>query len=167
MTRTVKAVLGIAALGGVVVAGLMGYALYRGPRMKVQQHVRAYQAEMPLPPAGSVATGPSGYVSAEVTAAAGAAAEGTPENIARGKAYYGQYCLFCHGDGGKGDGPVGQGYVPAAPADLTAPKTAGLSPAALHRAMLTGTGHAPVLERVVRPQYRKYLAAYVWSLGKR
>ena len=39
------------------------------------------------------------------------------ESIERGKAKYTVYCATCHGDGGKGDGIVGQKYV--APTDLT------------------------------------------------
>ncbi len=41
----------------------------------------------------------------------------TPESIARGKVMYGIYCSTCHGASGKGEGLVGQKYVP--PTDLT------------------------------------------------
>ena len=39
----------------------------------------------------------------------------------RGRVYYNYYCVFCHGDNGQGDGPVGYSYMPA-PTDLHAPK---------------------------------------------
>ncbi|GJL54968.1 MAG: hypothetical protein NPIRA02_21000 [Nitrospirales bacterium] len=41
---------------------------------------------------------------------------GSPE---KGKAIYNTYCLNCHGQTGKGDGPIGQALIPPA-ADLTA-----------------------------------------------
>lgn len=41
----------------------------------------------------------------------------TKESIARGLERYKIFCATCHGDGGKGDGPVGLKYV--APTDLT------------------------------------------------
>lgn len=40
-----------------------------------------------------------------------------PEEVS-GKELFGQYCATCHGDGGKGDGPVA-GDLPKPPADLT------------------------------------------------
>lgn len=43
--------------------------------------------------------------------------EPTAQSIERGKARYAIYCATCHGDAGKGDGPVGQKYV--APTDLS------------------------------------------------
>lgn len=42
------------------------------------------------------------------------------DSLARGEALYETHCLTCHGDGGGGDGPVGEKYVPP-PADLTLP----------------------------------------------
>lgn len=41
----------------------------------------------------------------------------TAESVARGKVMYGIYCATCHGNTGKGEGLVGQKYVP--PTDLT------------------------------------------------
>src|SRR6185295_9059741 len=48
--------------------------------------------------------------------------EFTPEFVARGKAVFKKACAGCHGDGGKGDGPVpGKYNLTLAPADLTRP----------------------------------------------
>jgi len=160
MKKITKVILGIGALGGAALAGLFGYVLYDGPTMKSQPHLRTYQWVMALPPAGSVPVGNSPYVAAGVTAA-----QSPPSRAGgaeRGAVYYGYYCLSCLGQTGRGDGPVGQSYYPV-PADLARLR---LPPSALHRAMLTGTGHAPVLERVVRPEYRWDLVAYLQTLKK-
>jgi mono/diheme cytochrome c family protein len=160
MKKITKVILGIGVLGGAAMAGLFGYVLYDGPRMKSQPHLRAYQWVMALPPAGAVPVGESPYAAAGLTATrlppAGSG------SVKRGAVYYSYYCLSCHGETGRGDGPVGQSYYPV-PTDLAVLR---LPPSALHRAMLTGTGHAPVLERVVRPEYRWDLVAYLQTLKK-
>lgn len=40
------------------------------------------------------------------------------QSIARGKQFYTVFCVPCHGDSGKGDGPVGKKF-PVPPMDLT------------------------------------------------
>lgn len=42
----------------------------------------------------------------------------TSGSLAKGKFFYQTYCLVCHGQGGRGDGPVGKKFVPP-PMDLT------------------------------------------------
>jgi mono/diheme cytochrome c family protein len=44
----------------------------------------------------------------------------TPESLKTGEGLYAGYCLLCHGEGGKGDGPWVE-QLPAPPADLTRP----------------------------------------------
>ena len=160
MNRLTKAIIGIGALGGVTLVSLFGYALYQGPRMKVQSHLRTYQWAMPLPPPGTVPVGAPTIIPAPATAgAAHVPGKGAAE---RGAVYYSYYCLACHGVDGRGGGPVGNSYYPV-PTDLTKLQ---MAPASLHVAMLTGVGHAPVLERVVRPEYRWDLVAYLQTLKK-
>jgi mono/diheme cytochrome c family protein len=36
----------------------------------------------------------------------------SPESIARGRQMYEVHCLICHGEQGRGDGPVGRKFVP-------------------------------------------------------
>ncbi len=36
----------------------------------------------------------------------------SPESLARGRDMYELHCLVCHGEQGRGDGPVGQKFVP-------------------------------------------------------
>lgn len=183
----------LAAAGAV---SFMGYVLYEGPRMRMQPNVRAYQAEVPPMPGGTVPVGPPeaappGNSTAGVTPANGTAGvppalsdvapncktptaeaatamanpvPATGESVARGKVYYQNYCVFCHGDAGDGNGPVGQSYVPK-PSDLRTPKISGYSDGQMLRAMLVGVGHEPVLEKVVPEEHRWPLVDYVRTLG--
>jgi mono/diheme cytochrome c family protein len=136
------------------------------PRMYDQAHIRTGRSAMPPTPEGSVPmTNP--VTTMPTTAEAGAMMKGlasSQENVSRGKVYYGYYCVACHGDAGDGRGPVGGSYIPT-PADLRSPRVQAKTNGELYRAMLTGEGHAPVLERVVPPEHRGYLVLYVRSLG--
>jgi hypothetical protein len=154
MNRMMKALLGIGALGGAALAGVFGYALYQGPRMKEQPHLRTYQWQMALPPPEAVPVDPAGTA----VSGSGGVGKGAAD---RGAVYYTYYCLSCHGKDGRGHGPVGESYD-VVPRDLT---KLDLAPAALQTAMLTGPGHSPVLERVVRPEYRRDLVAYLQRLS--
>ncbi|MBJ6798577.1 c-type cytochrome [Geomonas propionica] len=147
-------------------AVLFGYILVRGPRMTVQHHVREFQMVLPTPAPGTVAVAPA---TSRAPGAADAAAlanpvPATPATLAQGAAYYGYYCAFCHGVTGAGDGPVGNSYVPR-PADLRLRRIAAYRDGQLLRAMLTGVGHEPVLERVVPPRHRWPLVHYLRSLS--
>jgi mono/diheme cytochrome c family protein len=148
-----------------LVAALFGFVLYEGPRMKVQHNIRDFQMSLPNIPAGTQPVHPPDRLSS----AAQAAQIKNPlpanaGNLARAQVYYTYYCVFCHGDQGAGDGPVGQSYIPR-PADLRVGKIAASRDGDLLRAMLTGTGHEPVLERVVMPEHRWYLVLFVRSLA--
>ncbi|QWV93449.1 cytochrome C [Geomonas oryzisoli] len=147
-------------------AVLFGYILYRGPRMTVQHHVREFQMVLPAPAPGSVSVAPTGNRTPAQAEAAGLAnpVPATPAVVAQGAAYFGYYCVFCHGASGAGDGPVGNSYLPR-PADLRLPRIAGYRDGELLRAMLTGIGHEPVLERVVPPPHRWPLVHYLRSLS--
>lgn len=142
------------------------YVLYEGPRMTVQHHIREFQMTMPAPVAGTVPVIPG----ERLPSAAEAASMRNPllktrQALASARIYYSYYCIFCHGDGGAGDGPVGNSYVPA-PADLRSARVAALRDADLLRASLTGPGHEPVLERVVPPEHRWYLVLFIRSLAQ-
>jgi mono/diheme cytochrome c family protein len=155
----------VAAIGiGVVIFFTI---MFIGPRMRVQQHIRTFQKSMPLPPEGIVPVEPDRYA---VPPQAQAASLKNPlqdnqANRDRGRTYYTYYCIFCHGENGQGDGPVGYSYMPS-PTDLHAPKVLKMSDGELLRAMLLGVGHEPVLSRVVFPEHRWYLVGYVRTLGK-
>ncbi len=143
------------------------YLMMAGPRMYEQTHIREFQAAMPPAPAGSVPLEdwPPALASSAEAAHQNSPLELKAASAARGQAYYGYYCAFCHGDSGAGDGPVGDSFMPR-PADLRAAKIASYSDGQLLRASLLGTGHDPVLERVVRAQQRWYLVAYLRQLQR-
>jgi mono/diheme cytochrome c family protein len=161
MKKILVLLAGIPVLIFVVV---FGYLLYKGPRMTVQHHIREYQMIMPSRVAGTVAVAPAERLpSAAKATGLRNPLSPTLVNTGRGGVYYQYYCVFCHGDNGAGDGPVGQSYIPRVP-DLRTQKVATLSDGELLRSMLTGIGHEPVLERVVPPEYRWYLVQFVRSL---
>jgi mono/diheme cytochrome c family protein len=159
------------------------YLMFSGPRMRVQPKLLPYQAPMPPVPEGTVpvAGRVAGIPSASSGQALAARVEGVPpsnrgpealdtrgqdvRDTEAGRVYYGYYCAFCHGETGRGDGPVGVSYVPV-PTDLTLPQVAALSDSALQEAMLTGVGHEPVLDRVVEARARRYIIHYVRTLSR-
>jgi mono/diheme cytochrome c family protein len=142
-----------------IIAVLGLYLMFSGPRMRVQPSIKSYQAQMPAPPANAVpfdkeASLPQGSNPLTLN----------QENTKIGKVAYSYYCSFCHGDEGLGNGPVGKSYIPR-PANLQTSEIQKLSDIELYKAMLTGTGHEPVLAKIIDEQYRWYLVLYVRYLG--
>ncbi len=157
------------AAAAILVIGLVLYfiMMFTGPHMVVQQHIRSYQLRMPLPPDGTVTVEQDRFAVPDEREAAGMKnpVSDSQASRERGKIYYSYYCVFCHGENGQGDGPVGYSYMPA-PTDLHDPKVLKESDGGLMRKMLTGTGHEPVLARVVPPEHRWHLVNYLRALGK-
>lgn len=152
----------------VVIGGLtIIYLLFTGPRMFAQPNIRQFQASMPVTPANTIPVKnvfeplPSKEQAQKLTNPL----ETNETNIAKGKVYYEYYCAFCHGEKGDGFGPVGYSYIPV-PADLRSPKVKAMSDGDLLYSMLTGTGHAPMLQRIIPSEYRWYLVLYVKQFEK-
>jgi mono/diheme cytochrome c family protein len=89
-----------------------------------------------------------------------------PESVKKGEALWVIYCTPCHGDAGKGDGPVTTKFVPAV--DLTNPD--------LHKARTDGwwqhqlsVGGAlmPAYAEALSPDERWHLVNYVRTLAKK
>ncbi len=159
--KHIKILGAIAILVAVLGAISVGYLLFVGPRMRTQPNIRSFQARMPLTPPGVVPVRdpvPRLPSLLEVKNLKNPL-KPTKENIARGKVYYTYYCSFCHGDTGRGDGPVGQSYTPK-PTDLNSPEIKSYSDGRLLHAILAGPGHEPVLHRVILPDHRWYLVLY-------
>jgi mono/diheme cytochrome c family protein len=162
--RKAKIALGLVAVVVAGVLALVSWLVFSGPRMDVQPSIGTYEAIMPVMPAGSVpVTQVPGAPSEEVAATLTNPVAATPGNIKRGRVYYSYYCAFCHGDAGDGAAPVGRSYMPA-PTDLQSDKVQGYSDGEMLRKMLTGTGHEPVLERVVPPEHRWYIVLFVKNI---
>jgi mono/diheme cytochrome c family protein len=153
--RTVVPLLVILAVAGYVL-----YLMFSGPRMRVEPKILPYQALMPAVPAGVV---PVVWTQKPDLESVRNPVADTEAARRVGQAYYRDYCAFCHGQAGHGDGPVGRSYVPT-PTDLTAPAVQGLADGALYRGMLTGIGHTPVLDYVVDPNAPWYIIHYMRSL---
>ena len=157
------------------VAGFVLYVMFSGPRMRVQPKLLPYQALLPAMPQGTVPVLAFGAQKGTLNAtnriwepnlpAARNPLDATERTHRIGQAYYSNYCAFCHGKAGRGDGPVGQSYVPV-PTDLTSPAVQGLSDGDLYKGMLTGVGHEPVLGYVVDPNAPWYIVSYLRSLRR-
>jgi mono/diheme cytochrome c family protein len=160
-----KIAAGIILLVGAVIAVVALYLMFSGPRMRVQPKILPYQALLPAMPEGivPVVVKPALVPPAEAVGQLRNPLPDTALTRETGQVYYGYYCAFCHGRTGHGDGPVGYSYTPA-PTDLTLPQVQALSNGALYRAMLTGVGHEPVLDYVMRPQATWYIVSYVRGL---
>ena len=83
---------------------------------------RPQEEPVRLPPAGSVPT--KGVEHTPKPGTPEAAGLKNPEKVTEfslltGKELYGIYCTPCHGESGKGDGPVAKKFVPT-PADISA-----------------------------------------------
>ena len=143
------------------VAGYVLYLMFSGPRMRVQPKILPYQALLPALPEGirPVAWTPTPNLDSLRNSVAD-----TEATRRIGQAYYRDYCQFCHGPAGHGDGPVGRSYVPM-PTDLTTPAVRSLSDSAFYQGMLTGVGHAPVLGYVVDPNAPWFIIRYVRTLA--
>lgn len=152
----------------IVSASVIGYLLLTGPRMRVQPNIRSFQMVTPVMSANSipvVAAIEPLPTNEEAAKMVNPLAENA-ENIAKGKIYYGYYCGFCHGEKGDGFGPVGLSYNPV-PTDLRTAKVLSQSDGNLLLSMLTGTGHSPVLQKVISTDYRWYLVLYVRQFGQK
>lgn len=104
---------------GLILSPAMASALPWSWDMYIQTNHRAQRDSAPPMPQGTVAfkANPVSLKDRAAAARLSSPAAATKESIERGQARYNIYCSTCHGEGGKGDGIVGQKYV--APTDLT------------------------------------------------
>lgn len=156
MNKPFAAVLVLCALAsGAVVYGVL---IMTGPDMRVQPALIAYDARMPRLPEDAVPAVPGLFFPSERPGAN--TSEHGQTTLARGKFVYDAYCVFCHGEKGDGEAPVGQSYAPG-PGDLRTERVRAMDDEALLRASLSGVGHDPVLWRVVPPADRPSLLLHV------
>ncbi|HET6454821.1 MAG TPA: c-type cytochrome [Armatimonadota bacterium] len=136
-----------------------------GPRMDHEPSIKAYHQEVPPMPQGTVPTTRRLQTNTlEQSKLAKNPLPSSPVNLALGEQYYGNYCAFCHGVLGRGDGPVAT-VLTAEVADLTAPAVQKLNDGQLYYRMLHGVGHDPVMDQTVLPDRRWEVVLYVRSLS--
>jgi len=88
--------------------------------MMNQPSIKPQEGKMPAAPKRSVPVGgfPTGIKDRLHAYRLANPVPASEESIARGKQFYTIFCVACHGDSGKGDGPVGKKF-PVPPMDLT------------------------------------------------
>ena len=128
---------------------------------------RPQEEPVRLPPADSVPTKGRGTVPLPGTAAAAALVN--PEKVTdftllTGKELYGIHCTPCHGESGKGDGPIAEMFVPT-PVDISAAVRGAHHPDGDLFAVLThGKNGMPAFHGDLNPRERWLVIAYMRTL---
>jgi len=86
----------------------------------------------------------------------------TAASLRRGKLVFDQYCIVCHGAGGRGDGTVVSKFVP--PPDLTLPASVQRSDGYIFAVLRQGRGLMPRYGDKVRGADRWHVVNYVRQL---
>ena len=155
-----------------VLAVLLGAALLAGCE-KLDRNMYDTPAFRPqadpvrLPPAGSVPT--KGLERTPKPGTPEAAALANPDKVddfalVAGKELYGIHCAPCHGESGKGDGPVAKKFVPT-PADVSATGHGAHHPDGDLFAVIThGRGGMPPFRSDLTAKERWLVVAYLRTL---
>jgi len=86
------------------------------------------------------------------------------EDLVRGKDLFDIFCVPCHGETGRGYGPVGKKFVPV-PADLRAGSPVmGLSDGQLFVVVSSGLGTMPAFRADLSPGERWQLVSFLRTL---
>jgi mono/diheme cytochrome c family protein len=85
----------------------------------------------------------------------------TPETLAKGKALYETYCLVCHGEQGKGDGPISS-KIPAPPS-YTSDRVIAFPPGRIFHVITLGSGKMPSYAAQLSADERWQIVSYVRS----
>ncbi|MFQ5690011.1 MAG: c-type cytochrome [Gemmatimonadota bacterium] len=135
--------------------------------MTQQPSVETFERQPAAPPDGTVPVdGRREYGLLEADTLLHSPLSGSPEDVARGKVLFGQFCTPCHGPTGTGDGPVVQRPrgIPFTPAlNLHSDRARGLSDGYIWGMMAEGRGLMPSYRRIP-PEDRWYVVAYVRAL---
>ena len=128
---------------------------------------RPQEEPVRLPPGASVPT--KGLEHTPKPGTPEAAALKNPERVTEfslltGKELYGIYCAPCHGESGKGDGPVAKKFVPT-PADISATGHGAHRPEGELFAVVThGKNGMPPFRADLAPRERWLVVAYLKAL---
>ena len=130
-----------------------------------QPSAKPQESPAPPPPAGSVPivggeTVPAPTTERGMFEAKDAAASlpnpvpASAESIARGEYFYGVNCFVCHGETGRGDGPVGQKFIDPSPVDLSEPYTQDQTDGQLFFTLTRGRVAMPFYRDALSPEER-------------
>jgi mono/diheme cytochrome c family protein len=86
----------------------------------------------------------------------------TPATVADGRALYETYCLVCHGERGKGDGPLA-GKIPP-PASYTSARVLSFPPGRLFHVVTFGSGRMPSYAAQLSESERWKVVSYVHTV---
>lgn len=86
----------------------------------------------------------------------------TDEVISQGKVLYGRYCVHCHGEGGKGDGPVGVVYKGVPSYSALADRTEG----SIYHTIVYGKNRMGAHGSQIQVMDRWKIVRYVQTLQK-
>ena len=157
------------SLKGLAIAGglaAMGYLLTGCDyaRMKDQESVRTYEAEMPGTVEGTIPIdGGIILLKSENPLKIQNPLSSTPETLERGRTAYGYFCIMCHGPKLDGNGTVGQSFAPL-PTDLTSSYVRRQSDGALFYKISLGYRRHPPLANTVDGKDRWAILRYIRSL---
>ncbi len=133
--------------------------------------VNANGATLLLPPEGSVPT--TGVYFDYKTGAAETDRAGrelrnpvqaTPENLKRGKHVFDTYCMICHGNSGKGDGPITKRIPDFAGRTIVSGRALTLPDGALYHIITMGQGPMAAYGKQIRPEDRWRAIHYLRTL---
>ncbi|RME60686.1 MAG: cytochrome c [Caldilineae bacterium] len=132
--------------------------------MEDQQSIGYREGPRLLPPEGSIPISgvelpPDGDLPTNPVAA-------TPQSIARGKVFFDVHCAVCHGEDGKGDGPVAQYFKPPASdvADLTEDRIIREDDGLIYLTVSAGFQGMPPLGENLTPRERWDVINYLRTL---
>jgi len=86
-------------------------------------------------------------------------------SVNAGRRLYDVNCAMCHGEGGKGDGPVASAYIPQ-PADLTSQRVQSLTDGDIFLRITNGFGTMPDFRKKLSPDERWQIVNYVRTFGQ-
>jgi len=119
-----------------------------------------------MPASGSIPMAPPRPWAYPLTATPSNPVLRTAAVLDTGTVRFRDYCSFCHGLGGKGDGPVGEVYAPR-PRDLTDASVRAMSDGDIFMRITNGFSTMPSFRKKLSPDERWAIIWYVRSLQGR
>jgi mono/diheme cytochrome c family protein len=144
----------------IALAALLGC----GPRMDDQPSVEAYEGVVPPMPDGTVARTGGDPMPGDDAPLLSNPFPPAPEHRKRGAALFSVYCMPCHGQGGRGDGPVAE-PLGIEVRDLLSEHVTELTDGEIYRTITAGTGAMLGLRGLIAPDERWLIVLAVRALA--